>query len=191
MRRWGRSLADHGNQRKFFGVSGFGRVANSRRKFSLIPVVSTSCCTALEFNPTLAISKSNNSSHRIPFPPVHHTMRALYVCYSNDPLPSNIVSNRATTSCPPPLWNYALWQVISVLGMSLDRVIPPRMLSTRRECACLASRHLAYDVSFSSFSPSLYMLRLSQQTTHTFLAHCGHLEPGGLPIQIANSSVCA
>ena len=116
-------------------------------------------------------------------------MRVLYVCYSNNPLPSNIVSNGAYDVVPLPLWNYALWQVISVLGMSLEQVIPPRMLSTRRDCTCSASRHLAYDVSFYSFSPFWYMLRLSQQTTHTFLAHCRHLEPGGLPIQIANSSV--
>ena len=40
-------------------------------------------------------------AHRIPFPPVHHTMRALYVYYSNNPLPSNIVSNRAYDVVPP------------------------------------------------------------------------------------------
>ena len=40
-------------------------------------------------------------AHRIPFPPVHHTMRALYVCYSNYPLPSNIVSNGAYNVVPP------------------------------------------------------------------------------------------
>jgi len=120
-----------------------------RCHFFCIRCTHPSCCTALEFNPTLAISKSNNSS-RIVSPSLPSTTRCVLYMSAIPTIrfPPILCLTGPTTSCPPPLWNYALWQVISVLGMSLEQVIPPRMLSTRRDCACSASRHQAYDVSF-------------------------------------------